>query len=834
MSHSPTSLTFLGEPTDRELLRQFVHQRDEAAFARVVSRHGPMVLGAAYRVLGNEHDAEDVFQATFLILARKADSPAWHESVGNYLYLVARRLARKTQEQNARRRAHEQQAGQRPVHQPTERGAWVDEELERLPEKYRAPLLLCYLEEATRDEAAQQLGLSLGTLKRRLEQARQRLRQRLLERGLCLPPLLALHLLLPARSTRLSSLSQATVGAAKRALSGEAVEEVISPGAVALAEGGLRAMGMQRLQVIALLLLLGVVTVGTALAIQRTPATNPGSASPAPPKEFPPRPGENPLQQGVVAAREKRPQMRGSLVTKQELLRLEGSGLANSLAFSPDSTLLAAGCANRQRVVVRDVISGKELHRFKTPGSWLIIHTIAFSPDGKTLAAASGVSNGNGIIYLWDLASGRLRKFGGPYEACWAFAFSPDGKRIAMANSDDFLRVVDVQSGHIVYRIRGGTSRITWGVAFSPDGTLLATHENDCTIRLHQAQTGKLLRQCLPPDLEKIPKEKRPRFDGMFTRIAFTPDGQTVAARGKDGSVLLWDVATGKLRRQLKRPDPVEQAGDRLYQSYVAFAPRGEMVAVAGAPPSRGRVKHQVKGGLSLLDARTGKLLHSFSEAGRSDFTSVAFSPDGTLLAAADHKLSGGAVHVWGLRTGAVAGKPGERKRLTAKQQDLLWTALASPEDRTAFRASFFLGAAPADTLLLLEKRLDPVPVLTSKRLDRLLKALDSENFKTREAATEELEQIGQAITPALREVLASTPSPEVRRRVQRILARQSRGPGAAEQRALRAVNLLEEMGGPRARTLRKRLARGAGEARLTRKARVALERMGEKQGSKP
>src|SRR6516162_1165068 len=177
------------EASDRELLHGFAARRDEAAFAALVRRHGPMVLRVCRRALANAADAEDVFQATFLVLARKASSPRWHDSVANWLYGVAYRLARKVREAAVRRAARESRAavriGDDPLAAITGRellGA-LDEELLRLPERYREPLVLCYLEGLARDEAAAQLGCPLGTLKERLGRGRDLLRRALTRRG---------------------------------------------------------------------------------------------------------------------------------------------------------------------------------------------------------------------------------------------------------------------------------------------------------------------------------------------------------------------------------------------------------------------------------------------------------------------------------------------------------------------------------------------------------------------------------------------------------------------------------------------------------------------------
>jgi len=187
--------------TDRELLRRFAEVGDEEAFASLVRRHGPMVHQVCRRVLHDWHDAEDALQATFLVLARKAGTRGWQESVAGWLHEAACRIALKVRVTAARRRTHEQRAGRPPSPDPLaevtgrELLTALDEEVRRLPPKYRDPLILCCLEDASREEAAQQLGLTPAAIKNRLEAGREALRARLARRGLPLPAVLASVLL---------------------------------------------------------------------------------------------------------------------------------------------------------------------------------------------------------------------------------------------------------------------------------------------------------------------------------------------------------------------------------------------------------------------------------------------------------------------------------------------------------------------------------------------------------------------------------------------------------------------------------------------------------------
>jgi RNA polymerase sigma-70 factor (ECF subfamily) len=175
-------------PADAELVSRFATDRSEEAFAALVRRHGPLVLSVCRRLLGSLPDAEDAYQATFLVLARRAGSLAQPERLGNWLYGVASRIARKARTSCRRRQARERQARPRswlssPAAVDDDLGAILREELSRLPEKYRTAVGLCYLEGKTNAEAARLLRWPAGTVKGRLSRARELLRDRLTMRG---------------------------------------------------------------------------------------------------------------------------------------------------------------------------------------------------------------------------------------------------------------------------------------------------------------------------------------------------------------------------------------------------------------------------------------------------------------------------------------------------------------------------------------------------------------------------------------------------------------------------------------------------------------------------
>ncbi|HXG13330.1 MAG TPA: sigma-70 family RNA polymerase sigma factor [Gemmataceae bacterium] len=188
-----------GAASDAHLLDQFVRHKDESAFELLVWRHGPLVLSVCRRVLHDPHAAEDAFQATFLTLVRKAGSIGKRTALSSWLYKVAYRIALRARARQSRHAACEQPLSSLPDAQtgnePPDLAAWrelrrvLDVEVHRLPEKYRAPLVLCYLEGKTNEQAAEELGCPKGTVLSRLARARERLRGRLARRGLALSAL---------------------------------------------------------------------------------------------------------------------------------------------------------------------------------------------------------------------------------------------------------------------------------------------------------------------------------------------------------------------------------------------------------------------------------------------------------------------------------------------------------------------------------------------------------------------------------------------------------------------------------------------------------------------
>jgi RNA polymerase sigma factor (sigma-70 family) len=277
------TMTGVGES---QLLERFLSQGDESAFEMILRRHGPMVLATCRRILSDPNDVEDAFQATFLILVRKGRSIRNHAVLGTWLHGVARRVAMRGQVNTRRRHARE--------HGGSEMTAWedrrtvdndaaefrsiLDEELTRLPERYRSALVLCDLEGQTHEQAAAQLRCPVGTVKSRLARARDRLRSRLARRGIASSAAILASALAPEPASAVTTEQLAsTIGAAARFLANrEVAAGAVSVAVATLVDGTLRSMSMSALKfAAAMVMAAGVIATGTGVLAYQEPKSKP-------------------------------------------------------------------------------------------------------------------------------------------------------------------------------------------------------------------------------------------------------------------------------------------------------------------------------------------------------------------------------------------------------------------------------------------------------------------------------------------------------------------------------------------------------------------------------
>jgi RNA polymerase sigma factor (sigma-70 family) len=264
--------------SEGQLVARFVQERDESAFEAIVRRHGPMVLGICRRLLNDPQDVEDAFQATFLVLVKKAGSLRDRELLSNWLYGVAFRVATRSRRDRSRRQLRERPVAAEPSMARSddadghELRVLLDAEIRRLPEKFRTPIILCYFEGMTHDEAAERLACPVGTVRSRMAKARELLRSRLSRRGIAPTPSFMTTTLIPEWTPVVSpALTTRTIAAAMRVAAGHSITAgVVSTSAATLTQGVLRTMTFTKLMTLAAILAaIGAAGGGAGLAARQ-------------------------------------------------------------------------------------------------------------------------------------------------------------------------------------------------------------------------------------------------------------------------------------------------------------------------------------------------------------------------------------------------------------------------------------------------------------------------------------------------------------------------------------------------------------------------------------
>ncbi len=680
--------------TDRELLRRFTKQREEAAFLALLKRHGTLIQRICRRMLPNAHDADDVFQATFLVLLKKASALRWRDCISGWLHEVAYRLAVKTKSAHVRRSLKESRAAIAdaagdPLNALTvqEAQTLLHEELNRLPDRLRSPLVLCYLESQTQEEAAQQLGWSLRTVKRRLQRGREILHQRLPRRGLTLAAALTTGLATTAPAP--ASLIRSTLIAAVSFTSGKA--GTISAPVAILVQGALGSMFLTKVKVMATLVVClaasGLIfTQVFPNAWQKTwPGLSGADASDTAKKDFkvaqigankkearpsiiddPTNEKEakagvdlygDPLPPGAVArlgtVRFRYPMPLTACAVSPDGRIIAGAnsygfqlwdaetgrrlhnlpdllGEVAALAFSPDSKVLATYIFYYDKLRFHDVVTGKmvkeyDQNKIGEKGKSYTSHYLGYLPDGKHLLLKNGRESS---VHLLDAASGEeVRTFLSKGNILYAVASSPDGKMLAVVDENSNVLVREMATGKEMFSIASGEAKFLT-VTFAPNSKTLATEDFNGNARLWEASTGKLL-HILDARLDK-----RSVPDPLTWSLSFSPDGKTLAASFLTSTVI-WDTTTGKEIRRLKLP----------HAGKVAYLPDGKSFMVGGG-------WNQDIHGLSFIDATTGKSCRPF-DGHQSGIVAVAISADGQFVATADSGPDG-KFRIWDKKTGKI------------------------------------------------------------------------------------------------------------------------------------------------------------------------------------
>ncbi|HEX4613098.1 MAG TPA: sigma-70 family RNA polymerase sigma factor, partial [Urbifossiella sp.] len=628
--------------TDADLLRAYTAGADGGVFAALVRRHGPVVLAVCRRALGNAPDADDAFQAVFLRLARRGEAIRDPLALPAWLHRVAVRVARRAL---ARRRpitaVREDLAD--PA-DPLGGVVWrdlrrvLDEELDRLPEQLRAPVVLCLLDGLTRDEAAARLGCSLNTVRRRVEAGRELLRARLTRRGVG-PAAVALAAL---DAAGLRAAVPAALAAAAAGLGAAGAPAPASPAVSALAAVAPPRLAWAAAVLSVLLAAGGVVVVATP----GQPAPRPESAPIAAPA--PPAP--------VAAA---------------DLPRGAVRRFADERFRHPDYVAAATVSADGRRVAtvspnllqIADLDTGLPTRRIPFPEDGYGYYStpgLAFSPDGRFVACVLS----DKLTAAWEVDTGREvlrlaeRKHG--YALC---QFTADGK--LLLQDSDRLRLLDIPSGKEVgARPVGGVARLTRDAA-----TFAKVEKEREWVVLGDTATGRVSHRLAVSTAA----------DGNENGLAFSPDGRRLAVVHDRREVQVWDAAAGAKTAAFPLPEGAVVKGDPLYT--VGFSADGEAVMFGtstgvvhrwrvgtGAELPALRVPHGRKvclmyptadgrtvvtadasGAVTRWDSTTGA--RAGAAAGYTRPVYAAVVPPGGQLVIADRS---GRIDLWDMKTGAV------------------------------------------------------------------------------------------------------------------------------------------------------------------------------------
>jgi RNA polymerase sigma factor (sigma-70 family) len=807
--------------TDGALLTRFVKDADQAAFAALVARHGPMVLGVCRRILHDSHDADDAFQAAFLVLARKAARLNSRWPLGSWLYTVARNLSLKLRARLARRRSHEKKGPPMSMLPERDATAWhevrevLDTELGHLPEKYRAPLVLCHLQGMTQAEAAQELGWPDGSMAKRLARAQELLRDRLGARGVNLSVGTLATLMAERGSAAVPpALAEGTEQAALLFAAGKATAGLATTEAVTLAAGSVRSFSMTKLTVAALVVGLGTLG-GAASGLLGPGGDGPANAAPA-----------------EVEAR----QPAGTVKTEEneaDRLRQALDRPINLQDGIPPSTVLQDALDFFSQKYDLTIVT--DAKAFESGGIPRVAETAVYLPRLKAVRLKTvlrlllrQIQLDNGTVGGFRIKGGTLVVEPGP-------SHDTDEQWLPRSLRRRFLRP------------------IAWDKDIAADTPFSAALElvgkrygekftiDEKTIRSlglvspekHGIKKHKLAGEnvTLVEVLDTLMDDLSGKDYHFGYRIK--PDHVEVTAAKRDtpaSRALLQALgvlrdhrdsqrATAKLSRQLEQPinlpdgfadktslkDALEFLSGRHELTFVidseAFLAAGiakvEEFEVDLPPQKDVKLRGVIQ---KLLDPVQG-----------GDWT-ASF-----LIRAEYVEVTPGHKHVK------------DSKALTREQLDGLWTDLAAQgHQRPRLAAGTFIHL-PEQSVPWLREHTRPAPLPDPKKVAEArqwVQDLDSDRFAVRRKAREKLEALGGAAIPAVRERLKAKPALEVRVRLDQLLAKLEPPVTRERLRDERAIAILEEIGTPEAEAVLEKLAKGALGVGPTDAAQAALERL--------
>jgi WD40 repeat protein len=556
-----------------------------------------------------------------------------------------------------------------------------------------------------------------------------------------------------------------------------------------------------------------------------------------------------------------------NMAERKEESRLVAWGMGD-LAFSPDGKTFATWGWSSSDIQLWDVTTGKRLN--DRPGHGHHVHALAVSPDGKIVA--SGALH-DPVLRLWDAATGKpLYQLKTPDSYVNTCVFSADGKAVLSGGNNGTIQMWDAATGKELRRFvfenppnwMGLGVMVVQAAHLSPDGKRLAAYAvhtlgdtPSAILRLWDAGSAeRLLHRSFRLDAHSRANPNGGRQSTYRPHSRFTPDGKAVTVR-TDKGLALEETATGReiltIAGNLGSPLGISSDGwflaasrykpfDDPFHGYevqavtLAEAATGQEVLQINtgqirhlefAPDSRFLATADAEG-VRLWDMAAGKAIfhRQWSEEYRTKFAggcpagSFGFALGGRAIVTG---MTDGTLLVWDV---SPATKDAQDKRdLSRKELEQLWADLAANATQ-AHRAIYALAAAPASSVPFLKESVKPADALDDKRIERLIKQLDSDQFAARDSAMKELMEMRDEIGPALQRALDNAPSVETTRRIKAILGAPPSAPTGETLRGLRAIKALERIAAPEARQLLQKLADGASSSRLTREAKAALKRL--------
>ncbi len=600
---------------DRSLVEQLLSRRDEQAFHAIVHRHGGMVYRVCLRILQRRQDAEDAFQATFLVLSQNLGSIRNRSSLGSWLYGVARRTSFHLLDQATSRRRHERQAAKSDAVSPVEDAATlevqaqIDHEVDRLPETLRQPLILCCLEGQSLERAAGQLGWTTSTLRRRLEKARKLLSLRLTRRGVMAGSALTAYLISGAEAVASPSASIVALS----------VQTALSPSSSpllltgincqpfsAFSASALPSLGWAKFQSACMLGLCALVFGAAALVVTEQIAN--ASAAPIENASSEPAPKQAPAQTESRSERKFREFHHKTLSPFQ------------AVAISSNGKVVAAGGAGGKAYLI-DFKNEKVLQEFKAAKP---VTGMAFVGDERTLAL--GTDQGGVEIWVAGTSGYSLKtRLGDDNLIVYAVAASADGKTLAVGCHSGWVHLYDTStwkpSGVLFER-----SNLTCSVAFSNDGSFLVTAGN--SFRAWKLETNtplwtatknqplsKLEISSMQSLLWRNLSDGDANDDASCADIAISPAMDLVAGvngtsrhDGGGKTLYAWDARSGKPRWKARSSG----------LTTVAFSAQGNRIATGSTD-----------GTLRIWDAQNGKMLDEIKLHAKA-IRNIVARPNGT------------------------------------------------------------------------------------------------------------------------------------------------------------------------------------------------------------